>query len=76
MVTLDVCAFQIIQHTSSLRDHLKQAAPRMVIFFVDLKVLGKFVDSLAQQGYLHLRGTSVSPVGTKLADYLLFRVFC
>jgi len=48
----------------------------MVIFFVDLKVLGKFVDSLAQQGYLHLRGTSVSPVGTKLADYLLFRVFC
>ena len=48
VVTLNVCALQIIQQTSTLRDHLEQAAPRVVILFMDFEVLGKLVDSLAE----------------------------
>ena len=48
MVSLDVRALQIIQQTATLRDHLEQAPPRVVIFLVDFEVLGKFVDSLAE----------------------------
>src|SRR2546422_137083 len=45
VVTLNVCALQIIQQTSTLRDHLKQAAPRVVIFLMRFEVLSKLVDS-------------------------------
>jgi len=48
VVSLDVRALQIIQQTATLRDHLEQAAPRVVILFVDFEVLGKLVDSLAE----------------------------
>ena len=47
VVTLDVCALQIVQHTSALRDHLKQASSRMIVLLVNLEMLGEFVDSLA-----------------------------
>jgi hypothetical protein len=48
VVSLDVCALQIIQQTATLRDHLEQAAPRVVVFFVYFEVLGKLVDPLAE----------------------------
>lgn len=48
VVSLDVCALQIIQQTATLRDHFEQAAPRVVIFLVDFEVFGKLVDSLAE----------------------------
>jgi hypothetical protein len=47
MVALNVCSFHIIEQTTTLRDHLEQAAPRVVIFFVRFEVFGKLVDSLA-----------------------------
>ena len=48
MVSLDIRALQIIQQTATLGDHLEQAAPRVVVFFVDFEVVGKLVDSLAK----------------------------
>ena len=54
MITLDICALEIVQKTSALRDHLEQAAPRMVIFLVRFEVLGQLVDALAEQRNLHL----------------------
>ena len=48
VVSLNICALQIIQQTSALRDHLEQAPPGVVIFLVDFKVLGKLVDPLAE----------------------------
>jgi len=54
MVTLDVGAFEVVQKTSALRDHLEQAAPRMVIFLVRFEMLGQLVNSLAEQCNLHL----------------------
>ena len=54
MVTFDVRTLQVIEQTPSLRDHLEQAAPRVVIFLVCLEMLGQFRDALAEQRYLHL----------------------
>jgi hypothetical protein len=54
MVALDVCTLQIIEQTASLRDHLEQAAPRVIILFVDFEVFGKLVNPLAEQSYLNL----------------------
>ena len=46
VVALNVRLLQIIEHASSLRDHLQQAATRMIVFLVYLEMLGKFVDAL------------------------------
>ena len=54
VVTLYVLALQVIQQTPALRDHLEQAAPRMVIFLVRLEMLGQLVNALAEQCNLHL----------------------
>ena len=39
-ITIGFCFAQIIEQTPAMRDHLKQAASRRVIFPVDLKVFG------------------------------------
>ena len=48
MVALDVDSFQIIEQAATLRDHLQQASPGMVVLFVRPEMLGKFVDAPAQ----------------------------
>ena len=47
VVALNVRLLQIIEQTSSLRDHLQKAATRMIVLFVNLEMLGEFVDALA-----------------------------
>lgn len=42
-----------------MRDHLKQAAPRRVIFPVGLKVLGQVLDPVRQKCDLHIRAAGV-----------------
>ncbi len=54
VVALNVCTLQIIEQTASLRDHLEQAAPRVIVLFMDLEMFGKLVDPLAEQSYLNL----------------------
>ena len=48
VVAFNVCTLQIIEQTPALRDHLEQAAPRVIVLFMDLEVFGKLVDSLAE----------------------------
>ena len=48
MVALNVYTLQVIEQTPALRDHLEQAAPRVIVLFMDLEVFGKLVDSLAE----------------------------
>ena len=48
VVALNVYTLQIIEQTPALRDHLEQAAPRVIVLFMDLEVFGKLVDSLAE----------------------------
>ena len=46
MVLRYIRAFQVIKHTSALRDHLQQAAPRMIVLLMCLEMLGEFVNAL------------------------------
>ena len=48
VVTFDICTLQIIQHTPALRDHIEQAAPRVVVLLMYLEMLGQLVNSLAE----------------------------
>lgn len=75
MVSLNVRALQIIQQATTLRDHLEQAAPRVVVLFMDFEVLGKLVNSLAEQSHLNLWGTGIRIVAAKIVKYLYFRFF-
>ena len=54
MVALNVCSFHIIEQTSTLRDHLEQAAPRVIVLLMDFEMFGELVDPLAEQSYLNL----------------------
>lgn len=46
VVLLDVYLLQVIEQTSSVRDHFQQAAPRVIVFLVRLEMLGEFVNPL------------------------------
>ena len=72
-VSLDVYLDQVVQQRAALTDHLKEAATRVMILFVDLQVLGKVVDPLGQQSNLHLGRACVALVcGILLHDRDLF----
>ena len=54
VITLDVRPLKIVEQTSTLRDHLQQAAPRMVIFLMGFEMLRKIVDTLTEKRNLNL----------------------
>jgi hypothetical protein len=58
-ITIGFCFAQIIEQTPAMRDHLKQAATRRVIFPVDLKVLIQMLDPTGQKCDLHIRATGI-----------------
>ncbi len=76
VIALNVRALEVIQQTSALRDHLKQAAPRVIVLLMSLEMLGQLVDSLAEQSDLHLRRTRITFVCTKFADDSFLCLFC
>jgi hypothetical protein len=76
VITLNVYALEIVQKTPALRDHLEQAAPRMVIFLVRLEMLGQLVNALAEQCDLNLGRTRITFVCTKFPDDSFLGFFC
>ena len=48
VVAFNVCTLQIIEQAPALRDHLEQAAARMIVLFMDLEMFGKLVNALAE----------------------------
>ena len=58
-ITIGFCFAQIIEQTPAMRDHLKQAATRRVIFPVNLKVLSQMLDPAGQKCDLHIRATGI-----------------
>jgi hypothetical protein len=58
-ITIGFCFAQIIQQTSAMRDHLKQAAPRRMIFPVDLEVFGQMLDPVGEKCDLHIRAAGI-----------------
>ena len=58
-ITIGFCVAQIIEQTPALRDHLKQAAPRRMIFRVGLEVFGQLRDAAGEQGHLDICTTRI-----------------
>ena len=75
VITLYIFAFEVVQKTPALRDHLEQAAPRMVIFLVRLEMLRQLVNALAEQGNLHLWRTGIRVMRAVIGQYSLFCFF-
>ena len=57
-----VLALEIVQQLAALCDHHQQTATRMVVFLVQLEMVGEFVDTLGQQCDLNRGRTGVALV--------------
>ncbi len=54
-ISLGILLLEVLQEAPPLADHLEEAAAGMVIFGVNLEVLGQFVDAFGEKGDLYLR---------------------
>ena len=52
-VPLDILVFEVVEEASSLSDELQEPAARVVVFGVDLEMLGQVSNALAQNRDLH-----------------------
>jgi hypothetical protein len=59
-----------------LRDHLKEAAPRRMIFSVGLKVLGQMLDPASEKCDLHVRAAGIFVMQLKLLEAQRFGALC
>ena len=59
-----------------MRDHLEQAAPRMVVLLMYFEMLGEFVNTLTQERDLYLGRPRVAFVRPKIREDFLLRFFC
>jgi hypothetical protein len=61
-VSFDVTGLEVIEETPAAADKSEKPHSGMVILFVDLEVLGKFLDPLAQKSNLDLGRTCIRVV--------------
>jgi hypothetical protein len=55
VVAVELFALEIIEQAASLADHLQQTTTGMMIFVVNLEVLGKVSNPLGEKRYLDFR---------------------
>src|ERR1700704_1784843 len=60
LVAAFVGALEIIEQLATLRHHLQQASPRMIVFHVRLEMIGQIVDPFGQDRDLNLRRPGVA----------------
>ena len=72
LVALKILALDIFQQAATLSYQLEQAAAAVVIFFVNLEMLGQVGDPLGQNRDLHLRGTCIAFMGSEISNDFLF----
>ena len=72
VILTDIGSLEIIEELSPSRDHLKQAATRVVVLLVDLEVLRKLVYALRKQSDLYVRRTRIGIVTLVIGNYLFF----
>ena len=72
MVLTNIGALKIIEQFSPSRDHLKQAATRIVVLLMYLEVLRELVNALRQQSDLDVRRTRIGVVLLVIGNYLFF----
>jgi hypothetical protein len=59
-----------------MRDHLKQAAPRGMIFPVDLKMLGQMLDPVREKCDLHIRAARIFFMQLEVLKVCRLIAFC
>jgi hypothetical protein len=67
---------QIIEQTSALRDHFKEATARGVIFDVALQVFGQMLDPAREKCDLHIRTARILFMQLELLEAQRLRALC
>src|SRR6185312_2503142 len=67
-VTRLVLRLQIVEEAATLRNHLQQTAPGMVILDVSLEVFGQVIDPFRKDCDLHFGRTGVAFLGRVLLN--------
>jgi hypothetical protein len=75
-VTISFRFAQIIEQTSALRDHLKKAATRRMIFPIGLEVFRQMLDPTCQKCDLHVRAAGIVVVQLELLKTDCFVALC
>jgi hypothetical protein len=73
MVLLNIPALEVIEQAATLRDHLEQPAPRVIVFLMRFEMLCELVDALGKQRDLHLRRPRIALVRLVRGDDLFLR---
>jgi hypothetical protein len=68
LVTISFRFAQIIEQTPALRDHFEQAAPRRMIFPVNLEVLSQMLDPVREKRDLHIRAAGIFVMQLELLE--------
>ena len=76
VIALNVRALEVIEQTPALRDHLQQAAPRVIVFLMGFEMIRQLVDALAEQSNLHLRRTRIAFVRAEFTYDSFLCFFC
>ena len=72
LITGLVFAFDIIQKLPARRDHLQQTTAAVVVFFVNLEVLGQCGNAVRKNGNLNFGRTSVAVFGAEFFHHFCF----
>jgi len=75
-IAIDFRSVQIIQQTSALRDHFKEAAARGVIFGVALQVFGQMLDPAREKCDLHICTARILFMQLELLEAQRLRALC
>jgi len=71
-VAVEARLLEVAEEPATLRDHLEEASPRVVILEVGLEVLREVPDALREEGDLDFGRPRVALVRTELVDELRF----
>ena len=73
-IPLDILVPEVLEKPPALADHHQQASPAVMVFLIDLQMLGEMADALGEQRNLNLGRTRVRVVQPMFFDNRL-RVF-
>src|SRR5262245_29689053 len=71
LIAILVSGLDVIEQPAPLAHHFEQAAPRMIVLVMSLKVLGEIGDPLRQDSDLDFGGTGISRLGGVFLNKLL-----
>jgi hypothetical protein len=74
LIALGSGFLEIIKQSSAFANHLKETTATMVVFFVELEVLGKLGDFFGQESNLNFGASGVAFFDGELGDYRGFLI--